>query len=132
MIIEHTRRLHLLAGMLFLLQFHRRIEINSKLQLQSIIERHQVERRISRLVIDNFHIDLIVRLAEIHAVNPSAQTHFLMLRQIDVDRRQRVLHRERNLEFPWLKFSLPDLLLQCPDSSFQDPLHADNAVLIPA
>ena len=118
--------------MLFLLQFHRRIEINSKLQLQSIIERHQVERRISRLVIDNFHIDLIVRLAEIHAVNPSAQTHFLMLRQIDVDRRQRVLHRERNLEFPWLKLSLPDLLLQCPDSSFQDPLHADNAVLIPA
>ena len=118
--------------MLFLFQLHCRIKIDRKLQLQSIIKRHQVKRRISRFIVNNFHIDLIVRLAEIHTVNPSAQTHFLMLRQIDVDRRQRILHRERNLEFPRLKFSLPDLLLQCPDGPFQDPLHADNAVLVPA
>ena len=67
-----------------------------------------------------------------YTVNPSAQPHLLMLRQLNVDRRQGILHGKGNLKLPWLKFSLPDLLLQCPDSSFQNPLYADDAVLIPA
>ena len=86
MIIEHARRLYLFAGMLFLFQLHCRIKIDRKLQLQSIIKRHQVKRRISRFIVNNFHIDLIIRLAEIHTVNPPAQAHFFMLRQINVNR----------------------------------------------
>ena len=38
-----------------------------------------------------------------------------MLRQININRRQGVLHGERNLKFTRLKFSLPNLLLQPSD-----------------
>ena len=109
-IIENPGRLHSLVWMLLFLQFYCSIEIGSQLKLQSIVQGGQVKTGISCLVINDFYIDFLPCLVQIHPVNtPPWEIHLKSCRD---------------------KISPHHLFFQSPHRAAQNPLHPGNHIFI--
>ena len=73
--IQHSRRLHILARVLFLLRLQSRIEIQDQLQLQTKVHFFQRQFDISGLIIHDLHVHIFDIFIQVDPVDDTAKPH---------------------------------------------------------
>ena len=81
-----------------------------------MVQKRQVKGRASRLIVHDLHIDLVLILKHVHAVDPPAKVHGFPILQRDP---RAHIHLERLR----LKIALPDLVDQRTHRPVRNPLH---------